>query len=115
MQPLRAPFAIIVAFAITFSNACLVFDALFNLRTSQITGTMTDNGQKTCTFSGTIERDKKSLYATCIAGFASYIRTDLEVAAYSNHGNEHIFHVVKESDAKNIRNWYYALSARVYC
>ncbi|KFY45013.1 hypothetical protein V495_03155 [Pseudogymnoascus sp. VKM F-4514 (FW-929)] len=66
MQPLHAVFAIAVAFAVTFSNACLVFDAIYNIGTSKITGTMTDNGQKTCEFSGTVEKDKKSLYASCI-------------------------------------------------
>ncbi|KFY00680.1 hypothetical protein O988_03162 [Pseudogymnoascus sp. VKM F-3808] len=60
MQPLHAVFAIAIAFAVTFSNACLVFDAIYNIGTSKITGTMTDNGQKTCTFSGTVEKDKKS-------------------------------------------------------
>ncbi|KFX87658.1 hypothetical protein V490_08104 [Pseudogymnoascus sp. VKM F-3557] len=115
MQPLHAVFAIAIAFAVTFSNACLVFDAIYNIGTSKITGTMTDNGQKTCEFSGTVEKDKKSLYASCIDGFASYIRTDLEMAAYSNHGNEHMFHVEKESHSMNPRNQYYTLSARIYC
>ena len=115
MQPLQALFAIIVVFGITFSNACLVFDATYNIGTSKIVGTMTDNGQNTCTFSGTVEESKKSLYASCIEGFASYIRTDLEIAAYSNHGNEHIFHVEKERHSTNPRNQYYTLSARMYC
>ncbi|OBT77586.1 hypothetical protein VF21_04582 [Pseudogymnoascus sp. 05NY08] len=115
MPSLQAIFAIIVVFGLTFSSACLVFDATYNIGTSKIVGTITDNGQKTCTFSGTVAKDKKSLYASCIEGFASYIRTDLEIAAYSNRGNEHLLHVAKESHSTNPRNQYYTLSARMYC
>lgn len=105
----------IIVFSINFANACLVFDATYNIGNSKIVGTMTDNGQKTCTFSGTVAKDRKSLHASCIEGFASYIRTDLEIAAYSNRGNEHLFPVAKESHSTNPRNQYYTLSARIYC
>lgn len=115
MQFLQAILAFVVVSGVTFSSACLVFDATYNIGTSKIVGTMTDNGQNTCRFSGTVAKDNKSLYASCIEGFASYIRTDLEIAAYSNHGNEHLLHVAKEIHSTNPRNQYYTLSARIYC
>lgn len=90
-------FSVVIFVGITIANACLVFDASYNIATAKITGTMADNGVKTCTFSGTVAKDKKSLYASCIQGFSSYIRTDLEIATYINHGKEHILHVAKES------------------
>lgn len=115
MQFLQVLFSIVFFVGITISSACLVFDASYNIGKAKITGTMTDNGIKTCTFSGTVAKDKKSLYASCIEGFSSYIRTDLEVATYINHGKEHIVHVAKESHSSNPRNQYYTLSARLYC
>jgi hypothetical protein len=114
MQFFQSLFAVF-AIAITFAYACLVFDATYNIGTSKISGTTIDNGQTTCTFSGTVEKDKKSLYACCVEGFASYIRTDLQVIAYSNRGQEHIIPIVKEVHTPNPRNQYYTLSARIYC
>ncbi|OBT59720.1 hypothetical protein VE04_00207 [Pseudogymnoascus sp. 24MN13] len=61
MQFLQAILAFVVVFGVTFSSGCLVFDATYNIDTSKIVGTMTDNGQKTCTFSGIVAKDKKSV------------------------------------------------------
>jgi hypothetical protein len=71
---------------ITFSHACATFDATYNLISTEISGTITDNGKKTCTYSG--KTNQKQLFATCISGFASYVTGDLNYASYSNHGHE---------------------------
>ncbi|KFY12611.1 hypothetical protein V492_03789 [Pseudogymnoascus sp. VKM F-4246] len=115
MQLLQILFAIIAVFSITLSNACLVSDATYNIGDSKIVGTMTDNRQKTCTFSGTVEKDKPNFPASCIEGFTSYISTDLQIATYVNHGKQHILHIAKEGHSPYPQNQYYTLSARLYC
>ncbi|OBT66982.1 hypothetical protein VE03_04186 [Pseudogymnoascus sp. 23342-1-I1] len=66
MQTPKVLLALIVVFIINFANACVSFDGTYNIGTSKIGGTMTDNGKKTCMFSGKVAKDKKYLHASCI-------------------------------------------------
>jgi hypothetical protein len=109
---LFAGFAICIAGA----KACFVFDAIYNFNTTKISGTTVDNGQTTCTFSGTVEKDENySFYASCIEGFASYISANQEVISYSSTGQSHIYPIAKDIHSPGPRNQYYTLSARIGC
>lgn len=75
----------------TVSYACLKLDGSYNRTTRDIGGTLTDNGQKICTFSGKIHAGNK--FGSCIEGFSAFIEGSLTWGSYSNRGREGTFRV----------------------
>lgn len=101
-----------VVFLFTISYACLKLDAKYNWDTRDIGGTLTDNGNNICTFSGKLHEAHH--FGSCIAGFSAFIDGSLNWGSYSNHGNEGTFPVVKETNHKGLNKHEFALVARAF-
>jgi hypothetical protein len=83
----------------TFSHACLIFAGVFNRNAKTLEGTLTDNGKKTCTFSG--EASSTNKFASCIPGFAAYIHPTMFWGSYSNNGHEGRFEISRDTVNKD--------------
>ncbi|KAL5350734.1 hypothetical protein ACLOAV_004303 [Pseudogymnoascus australis] len=100
---------------ITFVQACLTLQGRYTVtgaHPKMISATLTDNGQVTCRFSGTVNQDH--YFANCNPTFALYIHSDLTKLAYSNGGHEYVIDVQKKKEFNNFET-YYMLSARAFC
>lgn len=83
--------ALAITSLFSVSYACLKLDGTYNRKTRDIGGTITDNGQKICTFSGKLHDGNN--FGSCIAGFSAFIDGTLTWGSYSNHGREGTFRV----------------------
>lgn len=77
------------------SYACLKFDGKYNWDTRVITGTITDNGKKTCNFGGKFQEPHH--FGSCVSGFSAFIDQSFTWASYSNGGNEGTYRIRKET------------------
>lgn len=83
----------------TFSHACLIFAGVFNRNARTLEGTLTDNGKRTCTFSG--EASTQNKFASCIPGFSAYIHPSMFWGSYSNNGREGRFNIARDRVMKD--------------
>jgi hypothetical protein len=100
---------------LSFAHACIVLEGTYYItgaHPNTISATLTDNGKRTCTFSGNVNADH--YFANCIPTFASYIYKDMSKLAYSNNGAEYLLDVTKTSDLNPFES-YYRLSLRAFC
>jgi hypothetical protein len=85
--------AVVSLFAVSY--ACVKLDGKYNWGTHDISATITDNGKKTCTYSGKLIDGHQFL--SCIPGFSTFIDGSLTWASYSNNGNEGTIRIIKET------------------